>query len=204
MIKQIAAITMTFIMAFAYNADAREKEQRGTVEKAVNYVQVNNGATAQQVAMGVKKWKDASQGQPVFVGSSIRTGIRSVAEIKYDDGTLTRVGSRTNMIINDRKLDIKRGYIWGKVDKNKTRGLKIYAPGAVASIVGTEFFVEVNREDSTMITLLEGSIAVDGKKGSTIVTEGTYSVIDKNGNVTDPVAFNKDEVIEYYLEVVKM
>jgi ferric-dicitrate binding protein FerR (iron transport regulator) len=202
MLKKLLLVSMTCMLAI--NPGAYAKEKRATIEKAVNYVQVNNGATALQVAMGVKKWVTAAEGSPVYVGSSIRTGIRSVAELRYDDGTLTRIGSRTNMVISDRKLTIKRGYIWGKVDKTKTRGLKIYSPNAVASIVGTEFFVEVNRENNTMITVLEGSIEVNGTRGKTIVTAGTYSVVDEKGNVSDPASFNTDEVVERYQEVVKM
>jgi ferric-dicitrate binding protein FerR (iron transport regulator) len=202
MFKKLLLVSLTSILVFSPNVYARQK--RATIEKAVNMVQVNNGASDAQVAMGVKRWKPADVGQSLFVGSSIRTGIRSVAELRYDDGTLTRVGSRTNLVVNDRKLTIKRGYIWGKVDKNLTKGLKIYGPNAVASIVGTEFFVEVSRDNKTMITVLEGSIDVDGKKGKTTVTAGTYSVVDADGNVSDPLAFNTDEVVERYSEVVKM
>lgn len=202
MLKKLVMVTLTTMIALSSNGYAREK--RGTIEKAVNNVQVNNGATAQQVALGVKRWQTASEGQEIFVGSSIRTGFRSVAEIRYDDGTLTRVGSRTNMVISDRMLNIKRGYIWGKVDKHKTKGLKIYAPNAVASIVGTEFFIEVNRDDTSTVTVLEGTIQLDGTKGKTMVTAGTSSVVDKDGNVSEPVAFNQDEVIARYQEVVKM
>lgn len=202
MIKKLIMISLASMLVPSPNVYAKEK--RATVEKAINFVQINNGATAKQVAMGGKRWTVATIGQPVFVGSSIRTGLRSAAELRYDDGTLTRIGSRTNMIISDRKLTIKRGFIWGKVDRNMTRGLTLYAPNAVASIVGTEFFVEVNRDNQTMITVLEGSIEVSGTKSKTMVTAGTYSIVEADGNVSDPVAFNTSEVIERYQEVVKM
>jgi ferric-dicitrate binding protein FerR (iron transport regulator) len=202
MFKKILLVSLTSILAISPNALA--KERRGTMEKAVNFVQINNGATAQQIAMGVKKWKPVTEGQPIFVGSSIRTGLRSVAEIRYDDGTLTRIGSRTNLVINDRKINIKRGYIWGKVNKALTKGLKVFGPNAVASIVGTEFFVEVNRDNSTVITVLEGAIDVSGTKGKTTITAGTFSIIDDKGNVTDPSVFNVDEVVDRYSELVKM
>jgi hypothetical protein len=206
MIKKLLSASLICIFTFSQGANAEEK--RGTLEKVVNFVQVDDGSTrTQDFSTWVstqKRWKRVSEGQPLYIGNVLRTGPRSVAEIRYDDGNLTRIGSRTNIIIKDRELKLKRGFIWGKVNKLLSKGLKIYAANAVASIVGTEFFVEVSKDNSTMVTVLEGTIDVAGKDGHVLVTEGTYAIIDKDGKANDPVAFNKDEVIARYSEVVYM
>lgn len=90
------------------------------------------------------------------------------------------------------------------MDKLLTRGLKIFTFSAVASIVGTEFFVEVDKNGGTMITVLEGQIDVSGKSGKTSIMAGTSVIIDKNGNIALPNVFNVNEVVERYKEVVNM
>ncbi|MBC7474591.1 MAG: FecR domain-containing protein, partial [Candidatus Sericytochromatia bacterium] len=137
------------------------------------------------------------------VGNTIRTGIRSMTEIKYDDGTLTRIGSRSNITINDRKILINKGYIWGKVNKDLTKGLKIFTSSAVVAIVGTEFFVEVNSDKSTTVTVLEGIIEVTGKKSKIFVVPGTYSRIYENGTISEPENFKTEEVFARYSDVTK-
>jgi ferric-dicitrate binding protein FerR (iron transport regulator) len=190
--KKVLALAFSFMLSIGSYSIAAE--QRGSIERKTNYVQVKHSSG----------WEAADTGTSLFVGSSLRTGPRSVAEIKYDDGSMTRVGSRSNLVINDRKINIKRGYIWGKVDKNKTKGLKIFTATAIASITGTEFFVEVNSDKSTTITVLEGSIEVEGKAGKVKVTEGTYATVDVDGNASNPAAFDVAKVIERYAEVAKM
>ncbi len=206
MIKKILSGAMVLAIIFSQGVNAGEK--RGTLEKVVNLVQVDNGsARAQEMttwAGSQKRWKQVSEGHELFAGDILRTGPRSVAQIKYDDGNLTRIGSRTNVVIRDREIKLKRGFLWGKVNKLFSRGLKIFTASAVASIVGTEFFVEVGKDNSTMVTVLEGTIELEGKNGHVLVTEGTYAVIDKDGKANDPVAFNKEDVIARYAEVVYM
>lgn len=190
--KKVLALAFSIVLSIGSYSIAGE--QRGSIERKTNYVQVKHASG----------WQSADAGTSLFVGSALRTGPRSVAEIKYDDGSMTRVGSRSNLVINDRKINIKRGYIWGKVDKNKTKGLKIFTATAIASITGTEFFVEVNSDKSTTITVLEGSIEVEGKAGKIKVTEGTYATVDIDGNASNPAAFDVAKVIERYAEVAKM
>lgn len=194
--KKVLILSMTAILSFTSMAFAVQK--KGIIEKVNNRVEIKTS----------KSWNKLKSGVNVFVGDSIRTGLRSTAEIKYDDGTKTRIGSRSNIIINDRKITINKGYIWGKVDKHKTSGLKIITSNAIASIIGTEFFVEVNDEDkTTKIIVLEGEISVspnDRKKKhqKTTVKAGCCLTIDQAGIVKENVEFNKEEVLQKYDEVV--
>lgn len=189
------AFSMTAVLAFSSMAFAAEK--KGVVEKVNNRVEIKTANSWHKLKTGVK----------VFVGDSIRTGLRSTAEIKYDDETRTRIGSRSNIVVTDKKITINKGYIWGKVDKHKTKGLKIVTSNAIASIVGTEFFVEVNDDKSTTITVLEGEISVSPKEKhkkdqKTAVKAGTFATIDEAGNVKESGDLNKDKVLKKYDEVV--
>lgn len=193
--KKMLAFSMTLVLSFTSIAFAAEK--KGIVEKVNNRVEIKTASS----------WHKLKAGINVFVGDSIRTGLRSTAEIKYDDDTRTRIGSRSNIVVTDRKITINKGYIWGKVDKHKTKGLKIVTSNAIASIVGTEFFVEVNDDKSTTITVLEGEISVSPKDKhkkdqKTAVKAGTFATIDEAGNVKESGDLNKDKVLKRYDEVV--
>lgn len=171
------------------------EDKRGEIDRSINLVQIDKGKD------NVRNWQKAEKGNVVSLGDTVRTGLRSVAQISYDDGTITRIGSRSTVTVNDRKLTLKRGYMWGKVNKETTKGLKIFTSSAVASILGTEFFVE-NVGNSTILVVLEGEIEFKGKKGTVKVTEGTFATIDFNGNVSDPMVFDKNIVLSKYSELL--
>lgn len=198
--KKLVLGVLLFFNGFSSNAFSIDR--RGEIQYVTNQVQIDQSQENKSTMLGSKRWQTATKGQEIFVGNNIRTGLKSIAQISYDDGTITRVGSRSLITINDRKLNLKRGYIWGKVDKNTTKGLKIITSNAVASIIGTEFFIEASQDGFTTLTVLEGSVELTGKKGKVQVTEGTYSVVDKEGNVGDPAVFDKDKVIQRYSDIV--
>ncbi len=191
--KKILVLTLITSLGFITPSFALDK--RGSIDRVINMVQIDQSNSSN------KKWQNVEKGQDVFVGDNIRTGLRSVAQINYDDGTSTRIGSRSLITVNDRKIKIKRGYMWGKVDKNKTKGLKIFTANAVASIIGTEFFIESTGNITTLV-VLEGQIDFVGKNCSTQVTEGTYSTIDSQGNISQPDVFDKDSVLKKYSELL--
>lgn len=201
MIKKFISISLTLFFVFS-GSISFAKEKRGTLEKVINRVQLKSETGSNREKP--HKWIDATVGDGLSPGDTIRTGWHSATEIKYDDGTVTRLGSRTVMTIDDRKVFLKRGYFWGKVDKNFTKGLKIFTASVVAAITGTEFFAEVGSEQNTLITVLEGSIEVTSNKGKFVVPAGSYITIDKNGNMQMPNVFDQKDVLERYQEVVKM
>lgn len=90
MMKKIIVPVILSFLTFASQAIAEEK--RGELDKIVNFVQVKKEDKSFNLS-----WKKVEAGEAVAVGNVIRTGLRSTAQIKYDDGTFTRLGSRTVM-----------------------------------------------------------------------------------------------------------
>ncbi len=198
--KKIILIATALLSSVSLNSYSMEK--RGEIQFIKNNVQIDKSPEKSSISLVSKRWKNAVKGQDIFIGDNIRTGLRSITQISYDDGTTTRIGSRSLVTVKDRTLNLKRGYLWGKVDKYKTKGLKIITSSAVAAIIGTEFFVEIDSGGFTTLTVLEGMVEFEGKKGNVKVTNGMYSVIDKDGNVGEPALFDKDLVIKRYSDVV--
>lgn len=198
--KKVIVSAIVLFNMFSFSAFAANKT--GNVDKSINVVQIDQTSDKQALKAGSRNWQNAVKGQDVFAGDKIRTGLRSVAQINYEDGTMTRIGSRSLLTVKDKKLNLKRGYMWGKVDKTRTKGLKVFTANAIASIIGTEFFIEAGSDGTTTLTVLEGIVELAGKKGKVSVTAGTSSVVDKDGNAGDPMVFDQAKVLERYSELL--
>jgi len=198
--KKIIVSAIVLFNTFSFSAFAANKT--GNIDKSINVVQIDQTSDKEALKAGSRNWQSATKGQDVFAGDKIRTGLRSVAQINYEDGTMTRIGSRSLLTVKDRKLSLKRGYMWGKVDKTRTKGLKIFTANAIASIIGTEFFIEAGSDGTTTLTVLEGVVELAGKKGKVSVTAGTSSIVDKDGNAGDPEVFDQNKVLERYSELL--
>lgn len=152
-----------------------------------------------EVKFGSSLWREASINQLIRPGSSIRTGSRSKVELMYPDGTITRLGSRTNMTVLEkasRSVKVESGKIWFKVAK-KSIGYKVYSPTAVAAITGTEGFVESGdvEDDEKEVNLNNKFASKDGsykiaegmdnyKAG---LVEGTMDIFSKLGADGEPI-----------------
>lgn len=142
-------------------------------------------------------WRPGRVNQLVRPGTSIRTGSLSKVEIKYPDGTITRIGGRTNLTVLDksiRAVKIDSGKMWFKVAK-RSSGYRIYSPTAVAAITGTEGFAQYGEVESgsTRNNMFASSdkiykVAEDNQPGfSTGLVEGSmdvYGGYDSGGNPT--------------------
>ena len=154
-----------------------------------------------ELKYGESLWRDARADQIVRPGTKVRTGALAKAELLYADGTITRVGSRTNLIVLDkdiRAVKIESGKVWFKVTK-KSFGLRIYSPTAVAAITGTEGVAEFvpagSEKDSNAFSRM---LATSGRNFSLAEGTGTgdfgvglvegsatiFESVDANGNPT--------------------
>ena len=90
------------------------------------------------------------------------------------------------MIILDRDvIYVESGGSWFKVERGSGGELVVNTPTAIAGIRGTEFVVNVKKDGSTNIQLIEGSIEVsDAKKKSKIMLAAGMEVIIPKGSST--------------------
>lgn len=145
-------------------------------------------------------WKMASLEGGLNEGDSIRTGSASRAEIRYNDGTITRLSSNSVMRINNNG-DSKRtglrlliGKLWLKVTKG--RGLlQITTPTATASVLGTELLVTNDEKDISHVTTLDGLVEVTGSLGDkTLVHPGEWVEIAPGKRMEAPTPFDWNEL----------
>lgn len=126
------------------------------------------------------RWVNAYRGLALNSGAYVRTGSNSRAQIHYADGSVMRLGSRSIARIRylgSKNVTVNRGKAYFKVNKQRQR-MKVRTRTAVATVLGTEFVVEVNDTpqtcqqdcgDQTRITTLEGNVGVSGAEGGPMI-----------------------------------
>lgn len=141
MIKKTIKIVLASLL-FTFNLNnialANNSKYKATVKKVKNRVEYKYEESS--------IWKNVDINQEIYPITSIRTGASSKAELMFSDGSVTRIGSRTSFTLlnkQNRAVRVQLGRVWFDI-KKKSHGLKIYAPDAVASITGTEGYIEFN------------------------------------------------------------
>jgi hypothetical protein len=106
----------------------------------------------------------------------IKTEKNSSLNLQLSNGVILRIGSNTELSIaeitrkeNDEyfKLNLSQGEVLTKVEKDQKKKTKldIQSPTAIAGVRGTEFYVE-SQKDSTTIAVNEGKVEVSNIDGS--------------------------------------
>ncbi|HOT30506.1 MAG TPA: FecR family protein [Candidatus Ozemobacteraceae bacterium] len=102
---------------------------------------------------------------PLFAGDLIETLRESKAELVYGDGTRMRIKPMTMVELQPTALKVFKGQTWFKFVKRGSEFL-IETPSLVAGIRGTIFDVGVSSRGKSVLSVVEGAVAVRGKNGS--------------------------------------
>lgn len=134
----------------------------------------------------------------VATGSIVRTDEGGLAEIHYEDGSLTRVGPATTYRLTTLEIGEGRRQIVGQMDVGQTfhRVTKVTGSGsrfevktsnAVAAVRGTAFAVECRVLDVCDVSVTEGRVSVSSfGKGAVDVTAGQKVTVNGEGAVGEP------------------
>ncbi len=125
--------------------------QKATVQKMENDVQIvrNNAPVPAKV-------QDVINGKDV-----IKTGLKSLVELEFQDKTLARVGSNAIFSFKQgsRDFSLKDGVMLLQVPKG-SGGAKIATAAATAAVTGTTIMLETDKNGLTKMIVLEGSMNV--------------------------------------------
>lgn len=111
----------------------------------------------------------------------IKTEKDAYVNLQLSNGVLIRVGENTQITLNkivrkdnneEFSIQLSQGEVLSKVEKDnkKKTKLDIQSPTAIASVRGTEFFVEAEKDSST-IAVNEGKVevsSIDGTQKQTV------------------------------------
>lgn len=189
MIKHLAMglLGMTLLLAQGelFRQEAHSAAGAARLTAVTGIVQRKMGAT----------WQKAFSNLPVNAGDSIRTGLRSRTEIRYNNGTVTRMGANTMLrVTGPVDMRLLSGKTWIQKPKNAQQ-MKIRTPIAVASILGTELFISHNEKNTSHVTTLDGVVEVTGMMGDKqTVNPGEWVEIEPDKPLEKPTKFDWNEL----------
>lgn len=121
----------------------------------------------------------ARRNMEIKSGDRIITGKDGTAELKYDDGSISRIGpgSRIDIANLSRQskdgagttiLNAQRGSIWNNAKEIALRNsrFQVNTPAAVASVRGTNFLVRVQNALDTLIRVYDGRVGATPASGT--------------------------------------
>ena len=155
----------------------------GSALAATPYTQATVTRTENQVSYGVVKG-DRSETRPaesqdvVKAANFLLSESESRAELKYDDGTIVRIGQNTIFTFeaNSRTLNLKKGTFVFFIPKGQGGGT-IKTPSLTAAITGT-----VGKVSDNIIAILDGEVVL--KPSGQIVKAGQFARRNPDGSIT--------------------
>ena len=108
----------------------------------------------------IKQTMNQTECRVVREKTMVETGDDSWVVIEYINGLKVKIMPNTKIILDLNVIHVYSGNSWFKVEKRKKGELYVRTPTAIAGIRGTEFLVNVKKDGTTNIQLIEGSIEV--------------------------------------------
>ncbi|HMW06058.1 MAG TPA: lipoprotein LipL45 [Leptospiraceae bacterium] len=155
----------------------------------------------------------AALGSSFKTGDKITTGPKARVDIQINENAVIRLGANTKLDFvsiaqnssgsSDTKLQLTNGKIFANVKKeNKNEDFVVSTPTVIAGVRGTSFILEVNREESAVLKVVDGSVAVSPRVP--IFEKIPLEEIDKNTGLKKinqtlqgaQVIIEKDQAIE--------
>jgi ferric-dicitrate binding protein FerR (iron transport regulator) len=124
---------------------------------------------------GGKTGAPLKKNDKIMKGQEVKVGEKSRIELKYPDGTVMRFAELSTIRIDDItydsktqskkvKVDLGGGKLWANVKKLVTSDSKVEVKtvNAVAGVRGTVYRVNVDEDNSALVKVYDGSVAVAG------------------------------------------
>jgi hypothetical protein len=130
--------------------------------------------------------------QSLFSKYFLGTGSGQLASVGFRDGTVLHMNQRTSAVLSSPNVT---NVAKGEVDEVLAPGSNhsVQTATAVASAIGTEYDIKIQKNGTTKITVVEGAVlatATVGQKQAELIQTGETSTIKKNGTITPPAPAN--------------
>ncbi|MFC1474712.1 FecR domain-containing protein [bacterium] len=128
------------------------------------------------------EWEKASEGETLASGAAVRTGQKSSCVLRWKSGFM-KVESLSKLEVSAMEesrpggkkfgFNLQIGKIYANVDKLQIVDSSFYikTPTAVAAVRGTEFFVYVEEDSTSIVGVIEGEIAVEAAGVETALSQ---------------------------------
>ncbi len=171
-IKKFLPVILLFLLLGSYPLPAWTKAVKikiGTEKAVVTLLE----GDASLFKKGVTEPKTLSKGSLLAQGDRVTTGTKSRVEIKLPDKSFIRFDEKTTFVLEsvvydqktekkDVNINIILGKTWAKVPKfSGSKGrFAITTKTSVAGVRGTDFRMNVNTDNSAVLKVYDGEVAV--------------------------------------------
>ena len=153
----------------------------GIAEKTINEV------------LEVSKTNFIDNGDKIFPFDEIKTNLKSLTDIEFDDGSILSIGPETLIIIDEFVYDVNENYVDASVSitkgffrfigSNKKKSFKFSALGSVLGIRGTIFDLSLTNSEEVNIAVYEGDAILINKQGELFsIQNGTAVTLREKDN----------------------
>ena len=154
------------------------------------------GGTVKIMNNFMNKNTEGKAGMLLNPGDVITTGENSYASVVFqDDGSRIKLGENATLTLNAKrkkislrkKLFLKTGRLWAKVTKRRGTEFQVTTPTSVASVKGTRFIIEEDKDGVTWLWVLEDKVKFSNGKMEVEVNEGEKGKSTKSSVDVEPV-----------------
>lgn len=153
-----------------------------------------------------KKWSTTQERQSLAFGDTIRTGPSGKADLLFNNGTQVAMRSKCQLRLEapasvNKPLVIRVFGALSEVFVRAKGNTEIRTAAGTAAVRGTEYLVSLPSEDSTVVTVIEGSVAFYNPQGSVVVAANQQSTARVGEAPTPPVAVDVSGLIEWSADI---
>jgi tetratricopeptide (TPR) repeat protein len=171
-------ICVGFLTIFLYPQASVAKTCEQWVAKVVS-VQ----GTVEVQRAGESAWNPVSLNDTLCPGDTVRAQRRSRANLALVNESVLRLNQMTTLTLGEFNkeqqtsvVDLLKGA--GHFISRQPRALEVQTPFAIAGVRGTEFFINVE-ENQTFLSIFEGSVLASNKAGELLLASGQSAVAEK-------------------------
>ena len=164
----------TILLAFSAAASAQDCENWAKAVSVKGTMEVKRA--------GETQWSSVRIGDTLCPGDSIRTGELSSAGVRLHDGATVQIDQNAGVIFPE--VDEKRPLLIRLLEgaalffSRDPRRLEVDTPFVSAAVEGTEFFVKVDFDRSS-VTVYSGRVRVSNDLGSLVLASGESAEAEK-------------------------
>lgn len=166
--RKIIRVAVAVVLLAGFSAAAVSADDSAAVVTRLD-------GSASVFTKGVKSGTPLKKSDRIMKGQEVKVGEKSRIELKFPDGTVMRFAERSTIKMEDItydsktqskkvKVDLGGGKLWANVKKLVTSDSKVEVKtvNAVAGVRGTVYRVNVDEDNSAMVKVYDGSVAVAG------------------------------------------
>jgi tetratricopeptide (TPR) repeat protein len=145
----------------------------------------------------------------VFYGTSVRTGARGAARLKFSNGTLVSINRRSRLDIErpasaSSPLVLRVAQAFSEVFVVPRGNTIVRTNAAIAGARGTQFLVRLLDENTTEVIVTEGSVDFSNPFGAVLIEAGQSSQARVGSAPTPPRAVDVTGELQWTAEVANL